>query len=257
MSVVSKIYSFITSTMYVIVLILLVGFLGNKVYSAQEGRTIQAPGQFIEIQDTKYHILCDGPKTEKETIILEPDHFGCYVNVLPAFHALKKTKRVCVYDRFNKGFTTTTNKTYSLNQELKNLKTLLEKTEEVQRFIFVGEGFGLKYAQKFARNNKNLVVSVLGSKSSVEEEKISQKLHIGLFGSMIGAFRVGELNKLVIPNIQKLHDKKEVEIAQHFLNKQTNWDQAIREFQVNLTYTKDTTFLNDFQTKTILSALKK
>lgn len=257
MSLLSKIYSFITNAMYVIVLILLVGFIGNKVISVQQGRTIKAPGKFIQIKETNYHILCDGPKTEKKTIILEPDYFGSYINVFSLFQSLKKTKRICVYDRFNKGFTTSTNKTYSLSKELENLKILLEKSGEEKKFIFIGEGFGLKYAQKFAENNKEIVDSVLGSKSSLKEEEISQKLHLGLFGSIIGAFRVGDLTKFVIPNLQKLQDSKDVEICQHFLNKQGNWDQAIREFETNLTYSKETNFLQNFEKKTIVSALKK
>jgi pimeloyl-ACP methyl ester carboxylesterase len=252
---ISKIVSFLTNAIYVIVLVFLVGFLTNKGLLLQQKGKLVAPGKFIQVNETTYHIFCQGPANTKYTIILEPDYYGSFVHMLPLFKDLIPTHRTCVYDRFNKGFTTTNNKTYSLEQELENLKMLLKKTEETQKFIFIGQGFGLKFAQQFAEKNKELVKAVVGEKSILKEEEKLQKLKFGLIGSIVGAFRLVDFTFFVLPEVPTFADPKDKEMLQHFLNVHTTWDQALQEYSSNLTLSSETKFLN-LDSKSVLNFLK-
>lgn len=111
---------------------------------------------FGELPKEPYaHIYCSGT-FRNQTIILKGSSKDFTFNLNSLIHELEKTDRVCVIDNEASPFTT-----IDLNNEIGLYKVILDRSNELKPFVFVGKEFGAIFTTKFVNEYKQDIKKVI------------------------------------------------------------------------------------------------
>jgi pimeloyl-ACP methyl ester carboxylesterase len=120
---------------------------------------IPPPGQLIEIDGHRHHLVCTGAGTP--TVILEEGAGGGSLNWTWIQPKVTATTRVCSYDRPGYGWSDTSDTPRDADTVARELDALLKAAGESGPFIAVGHSLGGAYIRMFAAQQRDNVVGLV------------------------------------------------------------------------------------------------
>jgi pimeloyl-ACP methyl ester carboxylesterase len=147
-------------------LLLISGFVYEKVGEVRDARKYPAPGRMIDVDGRKLHLLCKGEGSP--TVVIVPGtsspsflYFGVQDGVAEFTH-------VCTYDRPGYGWSGPSASSLSLLQHATELHTLLTNAGIAPPYVMVGHSYGGALIRVFARDYPAQIVGMV-LVDSVEE----------------------------------------------------------------------------------------
>jgi pimeloyl-ACP methyl ester carboxylesterase len=132
----------------VITFVVLAGVTYQSVANALERRKFPHPGRLIDVGDHQLHIYCVGEG--RPTVVLESPAAGLSVGWTWVQEDLRKTTRVCSYDRAGLGWSEAGEGGYRPAHVPDELHTLLERAGERPPFVIAGHEIGAVFARMYA-----------------------------------------------------------------------------------------------------------
>lgn len=115
------------------------------------------PGSLYDVGGYKMHILAEGSRTEKPIIIWVPGGHGQGIFLHHLHKDMSKETRSIIFDRAGSGWSETGAFPKRIDQEVRELKNLLDEAGEKGPFLLVGHSFGGLFSENFAHNFPKLV----------------------------------------------------------------------------------------------------
>ncbi|WP_353930561.1 alpha/beta hydrolase [Okeanomitos corallinicola TIOX110] len=148
----------------------------HLIASSQEKSKIPPIGKLIDVDGHKLHFYCAGEG--KITMIL--DHSLGGIDGYFLVDELAKISRVLIYDRAGYGWSQFSHKPRHSEQIVKELHTLLEKTEIKPPYILVGDSFGSYNMRLYTHYFPEEVVGMVLTDGLHEEQMLSMPLSLQL-----------------------------------------------------------------------------
>ena len=118
-----------------------------------------APGRLVDIGSHRLYIDCRGQGSP--TIVFENGLGGLHYEWSASAHQLRKSQRVCLYDRAGYGYSEAGPLPRHVVRITRELHALLERAGESGPFLLVGHSFGGYVVQMFARSFPELTAGVV------------------------------------------------------------------------------------------------
>lgn len=124
------------------------GMIYQTAATESDQRKYPPPGELVNVDGYKMHIYCMGEGSP--TIILDHAGGGSSMDWSLIQPKLAEHTRVCAYDRAGYGWSDYNPAPRTLEQQVKELHTLLAGANEKGPYIFVGHSYGARVGRVFA-----------------------------------------------------------------------------------------------------------
>ena len=145
-------------TIAVILLLAITGRIYQTAASEADKRNFPPPGNLIDVDGYKMHIYCMGEGSP--TIILDHVGGGSSMDWALIQSRLAERTRVCAYDRAGYGWSEYNPAPRTLDQQARELHTLLVNANEKGPYILVGHSYGARVARVYAAKYPQEVVGM-------------------------------------------------------------------------------------------------
>ena len=196
----------------IIIILILVFLLSSTIYhqvkKRGEFRENPPPGERIKIGEDHLHIYGEGEGTP--TLLFSSGAFSfCYGFYYKIFKELSSKYRALIYDRPGYGWSESTNRARTMDEINKDLKELLDKSNEEGPYILIGHSLGATELLQFANRYPRQTAGVVLLDPAYVEEK--NKVVIYLAFAVITFLRItGILRILVNFNIFDIYGAREI-----------------------------------------------
>jgi pimeloyl-ACP methyl ester carboxylesterase len=153
-----------------LVVLLAAGAIYQAATSASDLKKYPATGKLYDIGDYSLHLTCTG--TGSPTVILEAGSGTPGLTWASVQDEIKKSTRVCSYDRAGYGYSESAPGPLSPQQVASDLHALLEKANVPGPYIMVGHSAGGVYVRAYASQYPSEVVGMVLVDSSHEGENL-------------------------------------------------------------------------------------
>jgi pimeloyl-ACP methyl ester carboxylesterase len=147
-------------------ILLAAGVAYEKIGEARDARNYPPPGKLVDVNGLKLHLFCTG--TGMPVVVLETGSGVPSSNWLPVQNQLAPTTEVCVYDRPGLGWSQPSPTPLSMEDQVKDLHTLLSNAGIAGPYIMVGHSYGGALVRLFVKSYPSQVAGVV-LVESVEE----------------------------------------------------------------------------------------
>jgi pimeloyl-ACP methyl ester carboxylesterase len=134
-----------------IVVLAAVGSIYQALATRSDQQNYPAPGQLIDIDGYRLHLLCMGDNNEgRPTVILEQAWGGISTGWVRVQPIVAQTTRVCSYDRAGMGWSDPSPEPRDAEHIATELHSLLHKATVPAPYVLVGTSFGGLYVRMYA-----------------------------------------------------------------------------------------------------------
>jgi pimeloyl-ACP methyl ester carboxylesterase len=145
-----------------------IGAIYQVVATEIDERTYSPPGEMVNVNGHLMHINCVGEGSP--TVILEAANLGMSAHWVRVQQQLRKTTRVCAYDRAGMGWSEMGPEPRDARQISSELHALLKGADTEGPYVLVGHSYGGLYARMYAARYPNQVAGVVLVDSSHPEQ---------------------------------------------------------------------------------------
>jgi len=193
--------------LFVVLLLLIVGFIYQSNASRRDLEKFPAPGKLVKTSQGDIHLHCQGQGDV--TVILESGQGDSSLDWAVVQSAVAQFARVCTYDRPGLGWSSPATNILTAQQIADNLHQTLKGADIAGPYILVGHSIGGVYARAFAQQHSKDIAGLVFVDSAHENQRYRLPSDMIKEGTILKGFAsvFRALAPVGIPRALKLADR--------------------------------------------------